>query len=314
MGWFKKGGSSDLPFFMGQVLFQPTKKRKERTMKKPVLIIHGGIGRKSPSHLKTPQIHASLENIIDSVYAFLEKGGSAVEACVRAAKMLEDDPLFNAGRGSKIQADGKIRMSAGLMDGARLRFSGVVNVQGLRNPVELAQLLAREQDRVLSDDGARIYAKHLGLTFRSPFTTEAWESFEKGRRGKTGTIGVVALDKRGRLAASTSTGGKGMEIPGRVSDSPTVAGNYANAFCGVSATGTGEEIVEFALAAKIATRVEDGMKLQAAFNQSFREARRHGFHFGAIGIGRDGSYAASTTDGSMSWAARSGSKREIHPS
>lgn len=269
---------------------------------KPVLIIHGGARGRYPTKAMESVFREAMQAIVSEAYEILLSGGDAVTAATRAAALLEDNPIFNAGRGSKIQADGKIRMSAALMDGATSRFSGVVNVEGLRNPIELARRLNSQKSRTLASRGAKAKAREWKLAFRSPYTAGRIEEFENAKTGKTGTVGAVALDLKGRIAAATSTGGRGMEWPDRVSDTPTVAGNYANKFVGVSATGTGEEIVDFALCAKIATRVEDGLSVKDAMKKSFGEARRRNYHFGAISLGRDGTYSALTTTPFMLWA------------
>jgi L-asparaginase len=268
----------------------------------PVLIIHGGTRGGFPKKNMESVFRDQIKLIAKEAYKILAKGGTATEAVVHATELLEDHPIFNAGRGSKIQADGKIRLSAALMDGEKLRFSGVVNIQGLKNPIALAERLNDKDCRTLAGKGAAKKAREWGLKFRSPFTPGRLEEFEMAKKGKTGTVGAVALDSKGRIAAATSTGGRGMEWPGRVSDSPTVAGNYANKFVGLSATGVGEQIVDFALCAKVATRVEDGMALKAAMEKSFREARKRKFQFGAIALCADGSYSAITTTPFMLWA------------
>lgn len=273
---------------------------------KPVLIIHGGAASSFPSKEKIPAYKNSLKSIIEEGYELLRRGKSAVDVVVHVTRLLEDDALYNAGRGSKIQADGKIRMSASLMDGESLRFSGVVNVQGLKNPVNLAHFLNDKDTRVLSERGAVLKAREWMHEFRSPYTPERHEEFSKKRKGKTGTVGAVALDSKGRLAAATSTGGRGMEWPGRVSDTPTVAGNYCNSSMGISATGIGEQIVDFALCARLAVRVEDGMSLKGAFLKSFKEARARNYAFGAIALNARGEYAASTTTPFMYWAVGDG--------
>ena len=146
---------------------------------------------------------------------------------IYTAALLEDDPLFNAGTGSQIQSDGKIRMSAAIMNGLDQKFSGVINVENVKNPIIIAQMLMKEEDRVLGAAGASQYAENAGLPFYSTETPERKQEFiTKKESSGTGTIGCVVLDGQGRLAAATSTGGKGFEIPGRISDSATIAGNY----------------------------------------------------------------------------------------
>jgi L-asparaginase len=227
----------------------------------------------------------------------------AVEAAAWSAELLEDDPLYNAGKGSKIQSDGHIRMSAALMDGSRRRFGGCVNVEGVKNPIRLAQVLMERKDRVLSGDGARRLARAEGLAFASPFTEHQRAHFSKKRGGKSGTIGAVALDRRGRLAAATSTGGRGMEYPYRVSDSPTVAGCFATENCAVSATGVGEQIVEQAVAATLCAWVDLGVDVKTASQRLRRQALRRRAEFGWIALGRHGEIAHATTTESLIWAS-----------
>jgi len=272
----------------------------------PVLIIHGGASGVFPSRRMLPLYKDSLTSIVTEGYKLLSKGKSAVDVAVHVTRLLENDELYNAGRGSKIQADGKIRMSASLMDGQKLRFSGVVNVQGLKHPIDLAHFLNDKDTRVLSDRGAVLKAREWMHEFRSPYIPMRREEYHMKKNGKTGTVGAVALDVNGRIAAATSTGGRGMEWPGRVSDSPTVAGNYANEIVGLSATGIGEQIVDFALCAKIAVRCEDGMSLKGAMQKSFKEARSRKYHFGAIALNYRGEYAAATTTPYMHWAVCDG--------
>src|SRR4051812_35286786 len=126
-------------------------------MARPTLLIHGGTSSKMPSKQSTLALQDSMQKILRAAYALLSQGASAQDAVVQAIVLLENDPLYNAGYGSKLQSDGKIRMSAGLMDGKTKRFSGVVNIQNLKNPILLAQELQKEDDRVLDGDGGRTY-------------------------------------------------------------------------------------------------------------------------------------------------------------
>src|SRR5215470_9446790 len=187
-----------------------------------------------------------------------------------------------------MQSDSKIRMSASLMDGRRLRFSGCVNVEGVKNPIRLAKLLQTRDDRVLAEAGARQFAREAGLPFASPFTLRARADFKRRRQGKSGTVGAVALDRKHHLAAATSTGGRGFEYPHRVSDTPTAAANFANGFGAVSATGIGEEIVEHAVAARICAFLESGFSLNAATQRLLAEAKRKRAQFGWIVLDRHG--------------------------
>ncbi len=249
------------------------------------LIIHGGFFSESDqSHETKTAKQNALKAIAEKSFEFL-KNHSAAETVVNAVSLLEDDELFNAGIGSQIQSDGKIRMSASLMDAETQKFSGVINIENVKNPIEVAQILMKEDDRVLGGEGAKKYASANGFQdFSTEIPQRRKEYEEKLAKGGTGTVGCVALDSHGRLAAATSTGGKGFELVGRISDSATVAGNYANRFCAVSCTGVGEDIVSNATAAKIVTRVTDGMSIQHAFDRTFLELKEIDGFAGAIGI------------------------------
>jgi L-asparaginase len=271
-------------------------------MRVPLLLVHGGAGTKAMDKERHRAYVKSLKRILEQVYLPLARGGSAVTAVVRAVELLENDPLYNAGLGSKIQSDGRIRMSASLMDGRRLRFSGCLNVEGVKNPIRLAKLLQTRGDRVLAEAGARQFAREAGLQFASPFTPRARADFKRRRQGKLGTVGAVALDRKHRLAAATSTGGRGFEYPHRVSDTPTVAANFANRLGAVSVTGVGEEIVEHGVAARICAFLESGLSLKAATQRVLTEGRRYRAQFGWIALDRHGQVQAVTTTKTLIWA------------
>jgi L-asparaginase len=273
----------------------------------PKLIIHGGAGGHIKSEQGEVKVRQALHNIVTEVYELLSHGGSAVDAVVLGCQLLEDQPTFNAGTGSVLQSDGQIRMSAALMDGAKQRFSGVINVSRVRHPIELAQYLQQEDDRVISDYGAKELLRELNVPIYDPLVDirlQEWmqernENFAKNMAGvvaeealvhepRKGTIGVVALDSFGKVCAGTSTGGKGLERIGRVSDSAMPAGNYADAAAGVSCTGIGEDIMDECLAAKVVIRVTDGMSLPEAMQKSMAESRSRHRDLGAIAIAADG--------------------------
>jgi L-asparaginase len=255
------------------------------------LIIHGGFfSESSQSDAVKKSKQDSLKHILTRSFDYL-KTHSAEETVIYAVEQLENDPLFNAGIGSQIQSDGKIRMSASIMNGESKRFSGVINVENIQNPIRLASELMIEDDRVLGGEGANLYANKLNIPFFSTETEERRKDYEeKVKTTRTSTVGCVALDKDGKIAAATSTGGKGFELPGRISDSATVAGNYANDFCGVSCTGVGEDIVSAAVAVKIVTRVSDGFKLVDAFEKTFGELKEFDGFAGAIAIDKFGNF------------------------
>jgi L-asparaginase len=284
----------------------------------PKLIIHGGAGSSLQGKGGVQAVRQSLYAVINQVYEQLLAGADAITAVHLGCQLLEDDPRFNAGTGSVLQSDGQIRMSASLMDGAQQRFSGVINVMRVQHPIQLAQFLQTSTDRVLSDQGAAELLRELQLPIYQPLTEqrlqewlqERQDNFSRTMAGvvagditddsdgdagvvtsdasRRGTIGVVALDQSGQLAAGTSTGGKGFERIGRVSDSAMPAGNYATTAAAVSCTGIGEDIIDECLAARIVIRVTDGASLGQAFQRSFQEAGQRQRDLGAIGIDHQG--------------------------
>ena len=282
----------------------------------PKLIIHGGAGSSLKGKGGLQAVRQSLHNIVEEVYQLLLDGKSATDAVIKGCQLLEDEPRFNAGTGSVLQSDGQIRMSASLMDGTKQRFSGVINVSRVKNPIDLAVALQNESDRILSDYGAAELLRELKFPIYDPLTDlrlQEWirereENFRKKMAGvvaedelvasesaRQGTIGVVALDSQGRLAAGTSTGGKGLERIGRVSDSAMPAGNYANRQAAVSCTGIGEDIIDECLAARIVVRVTDGLSLKEAMEKSIAESHQNQRDLGAIAIDATGTIAWGKT-------------------
>ncbi len=295
----------------------------------PKLIIHGGAGGYLKSEAGAEKVRKILHFIVQEVYQNLANGIQATEAVIQGCKLLENEPLFNAGTGSVLQSDGQIRMSASLMDGERQRFSGVINVSRLKNPIELAKFLQGQEDRVLSDYGATELLRELNIPIYDPLVIlrlKEWmqerdTNFDKSMAGvvaeaespiaeetRRGTIGVVALDRYGKIAAGTSTGGKGLERIGRVSDSATPAGNYATKAAGVSCTGIGEDILEECLAAKIVIRVTDGLTLQDSMLRSMTESRHRNRDLGAIAIAQNGAIAWGKTSDVLLAAYHDGEK------
>lgn len=276
------------------------------------LMIHGGFfSESSQNHETKTAKQQALKSIAERAFEYL-KTHNAVDTVVYAVSLLEDDELFNAGTGSQIQSDGKIRMSASLMDGENQKFSGVINIEDVKNPIEVAKVLMKEDDRVLGGEGAKNYAARAGFeNFSTEIPQRRQEYEEKLKKGGLGTVGCVALDASGKLAAATSTGGKGFEIPGRISDSATVAGNFANEFCAVSCTGVGEDIVSNATAAKIVTRVTDGATIGDAFDKTFEELVAFDGFAGAIGIAADGSWFHKDSHPTMVFAAYDGENIEL---
>ncbi|HEY4325980.1 MAG TPA: isoaspartyl peptidase/L-asparaginase [Mucilaginibacter sp.] len=268
------------------------------------LIIHGGFFSESQTNQEIKKAkQEAMAEIVTLGHKFLQHH-TAVETAVYAVSLLEDCDLFNAGTGSQIQSDGKIRLSASLMEGRSLRFSGVINVEEVKNPICVAEKLLDFDDRVLSSSGAKNFARESGFGYYNPETPQRRKEYEKKLSDsiRLGTVGCVALDIYGNLAAATSTGGKGFEIPGRVSDSATTAGNYANAYAGVSCTGVGEDIVSGALASNIVTRVTDGLSLASATEKTFNELKQIDGYAGIIGISAKGEIYHADTHPYMVWS------------
>lgn len=297
------------------------------TQVQPKLIIHGGAGSSLKGKGGLQAVRQSLHQIITEVYDLLLNGSTAKEAVIKGCQLLEDEPRFNAGTGSVLQSDGNIRMSASLMDGTKQRFSGVINVARVKNPINLAQFLQNEDDRILSDYGSAELLRELNTPIYDPLTDlrlQEWIEERKTNFSRTmagvvaeddqpsearrGTIGVVALDQNGQVCAGTSTGGKGLERIGRVSDSAMPAGNYANSKAGVSCTGIGEDIIDECLAAKIVIRVTDGLSLAEAMHKSIAEASQNKRDLGAISIDTTGAIAYGKTSEILLAAYHDGTK------
>ncbi len=277
----------------------------------PVLIIHGGAGRKFKNEKIVREIRKKIAAIIMPAYQKLLTTNSAIDAVTYAVQLLEDDPYFNAGTGSLLQADGKARLSASVMDGFCERFAAVINLEKIKNPVLVARALIREKDRVLTLPGALKFAKQLGLKIQDPRTPESIQRWKKSREHGFDTVGACAVDWKGHLASATSTGGRGFEKPGRVSDSAMPVANFADSHCAISATGIGEEIIDQGLALKIGTRVRDGMSLRQAFEKTFHEVRKRNHQMGAIGVDTKGNVMKLKTTESLIWGWQKGKKVEL---
>lgn len=279
----------------------------------PVLLIHGG----ATHRIEFPELEATsraLDRIVSEAGAILADGGTALQAAAKAVHGLEADPLFNAGLGAKLQRDGVARLSASAMDGSRARFGAVLNVQELCHPSLLALHLLEQEDRVLDGTGAHELARELRLPRHSPLTELRFQEWlEHSSANPYGTVGAVALDRAGRLAAMTSTGGKGLERPGRVSDSATPAGNYADAYAAISCTGIGEHILECAVAPRIAAGIQAGGLLHEVCDGLVAALERGRRELGFIAVDGAGNTRASWTTECMAHRVWRGSIVEGWP-
>jgi len=289
------------------------------------LAIHGGAGslpRVEMSADREKLYRAGLAEALAAGYAALESGGNSIDAVTRAVVVLEDNPLFNAGRGAVFTLDGHNELDASIMDGTALKAGAVCGVHHIRNPIELARAVMEHSEYVLlSGSGAEEFALTRGFKFvpRTYFYTAArWRQLESVRSGDPqvspltishlGTVGAVALDARGRLAAATSTGGMTGKRYRRIGDSPIIgAGTYADdRACAVSATGNGEVFIRAAVAHDICARVRFGGRslAQAVREVVLDELPALGGEGGVIAIDSQGQIAMEFNSEGMFRASR----------
>ncbi|AHE97986.1 asparaginase [Thioalkalivibrio paradoxus ARh 1] len=282
------------------------------------MMVHGGAGTLSRAD-RDPRFAAALQEGIRAALelgrGILARGGSAIDTVEACAACLEDDALFNAGRGSALNEDGRVECDAGIMDGRVLAAGAVAAVRGIANPIRLARKLMDDGEHVLlAGDGALRFAQRCGILTRPDgyfVTGVRQQELQRARaRGRSsghppgdpspqGTIGAIARDRYGHLAAATSTGGTVNKRLGRVGDSPIVgAGFYADdATCAVSATGHGEDLLRGLIAGTIAAAIEfRGLDAAAAVEFGIRRLRaRFAGQGGVICIDAHGRCAAGTT-------------------
>jgi len=295
------------------------------------IAVHGGAGA-VPRAALTPEREAryreGLERALDAGYALLEGGGSSLDAVTTAVRILEDDPLFNAGHGAALTRDGAAELDAAIMDGRQLRAGAVASVRHVRNPIELARrVMEKSRHVLLVGAGAEEFALEEkfqlvpNLYFRTAQRVEQLEAEQRGARvsdlvpSTRGTVGAVARDTAGNLAAATSTGGMTNKRPGRVGDSPIIgAGTYAkNGVCAVSATGHGEYFIRAVAAHHVCTAVEyRGLSLEQAVREVLQVLSGMGGDGGLIAVDRDGVPVMQfSTDGMFRGARDAGGRREI---
>jgi beta-aspartyl-peptidase (threonine type) len=278
--------------------------------KKFALAIHGGAGTISPKEI-TPalerDLRAGLERSLAAGHAILRSGGPSLVAVSAAVRVLEDDPLFNAGRGAVFTSAGTHEMDAAIMDGRTLKAGAVGGIKRVKNPILLARAIMEKSPHVmLTGEAAEDFAREHGLEIvdEKYFSTERrWQALERVRAERAeslsdadrhGTVGAVALDRDGNLAAATSTGGNTNKLPGRIGDTPVIgAGTYANnQTCAVSATGDGEFFIRVVAAHELSALIEyRGMNLEAAANVVLDKVGALGGTGGLIAVDRDGNVA-----------------------
>ena len=262
-------------------------------MLKPTLLIHGGACSQltDPTGSEATTASAALHQALTRGSAVLDQGGSALDAVQTAVATLEESGALNAGRGAVCDADGKRLLEAMLMDGANHGIGAVAGVQHLRNPIILARaVLDQTRHCLLIGTGAERLADERGLARVS----EDWFCAPPPNQPVAhGTVGAVALDADGRLAAATSTGGTTAKLPGRVGDSPLAgAGTWADAHCAISATGIGEYFIRTGFAHRIAWAVASGTPVTTAVQQALSAISRLGGWGGGIALTAQGELAA----------------------
>jgi len=285
----------------------------KNTSEKPdfVLVIHGGAGTILKENMTPEKEAAYLEKLNEALQTgaeILQKGGTSLDAVTATIMVMEDSPLFNAGKGAVFTAEGVNEMDASIMDGRHLEAGAVTGLRHVKNPILAARAVMEKTPHVmLTGEGAEALATSVGLEMVDSsyfFTESRWNSYLKAKQKaeKHGTVGAVALDRYGNLAAATSTGGMTYKMKGRVGDSPIIgAGTYAdNNTCAVSATGHGEYFIRNMVAYDISALMKyKGLSLQASADEVINNKLKSiGAEGGIIAVDKDGNIAMPfNTDG-----------------
>jgi beta-aspartyl-peptidase (threonine type) len=278
------------------------------------LVIHGGAGAPAKGE-STPEnerlYHDKLSEALEAGYSVLQADGAATDAVIAAINVLEDAGLFDAGKGSVFNSEGVCELDAAIMDGRTLSAGAVTGLQHIKNPITLARAVMDKSPHVLlMGEGAEKFGREHGFEmvpnayFQTERRRKQWEQLKEKKRGSghagdrhsinpevLGTVGCVALDKNGNLAAATSTGGTADKLAGRIGDSPIIgAGTYANnTTCAVSGTGVGEYFMRTVFGHNVSTLMEyKGLSLEQASVEAMRQMQAIGGHGGCIGIDHEG--------------------------
>jgi beta-aspartyl-peptidase (threonine type) len=267
-----------------------------------LLVVHGGAGtirRTAMTPAQDSAYRAKLTQAIRAGYDVLRGGGTSLDAVIATITVFEESPLFNAGRGAVFTNAGTNELDAAIMDGASLRAGAVAGVKHIKHPIVLARLVMERSAHVLlAGEGAEAFAKEQGMALVPQsyfFTQRRWDELKRAKAAakEHGTVGAVALDQAGRLAAGTSTGGLTNKRWGRIGDSPILgAGTYASANCAVSGTGVGEYFMRNVVAYDICARMlYKGETLAAAADSVImRKLVAQGGEGGVIALDRDGHF------------------------
>ena len=300
------------------------------------IVIHGGAGAMERGRYTPDEedaFKAKLTEALDNGYAVLEEGGSSLDAIEATIVILEDSPFFNAGKGAVFTRDGTNELDASIMDGATKNAGAIAGVTSIKNPIRLARAVMEKSRHVMfAREGAETFAREQGLEIVAPdyfYTDRRWNALQEALEAekkndqetalpvdtKYGTVGAVALDKDGNLAAGTSTGGMTMKSWGRVGDSPIIgAGTYAdNKSCAVSSTGHGEFFIRLTIARDICAQVEYGGKSvgEATQDMIHNQLTAMDASGGVIVLGKDGDYAMAFNSKGMFRGVKTASENRV---
>lgn len=273
------------------------------------LVMHGGAGTIERSQMtpeKEKAYTAGMEAALKAGHDVLQRGGASLDAVEAAIRVLEDNPLFNAGKGAVFTNTGTNELDSSIMDGKTLKAGAVSGLRHIRNPIGLARLVMEKSPHVmLYGEGAEAFGKSVGVNLVDAkyfYTEERWQALQKVKatpapmsdKDRHGTVGAVALDQAGNLAAGTSTGGMTNKRFGRIGDSPIIgAGTYANNHtCAVSCTGDGEYFIRSGVARDVSALMEyKGLSVQDAAKTALEKVGQLGGTGGLIALDDKGNFA-----------------------
>ncbi len=284
--------------------------KEDKSIPEYVLVIHGGAGtilKENMSAEKEKLYIKKLQEALQTGDAILKDGGTSLDAITATIMVMENSPLFNAGKGAVFTEEGIVEMDASIMDGNTSSAGAVAGVHNIKNPILAARAVMENTSHVLlTGDGADDFANSQGLEIVDSsyfFTDSRWKSYQNAKNKKHGTVGAVALDKHGNLAAGTSTGGMTFKMKGRVGDSPIIgAGTYAdNNTCAVSATGHGEYFIRNVVAYDIGALMKyKKITLKEAVNYVILDKlKKIGGDGGIIAVDSQGNYAMTFNTAGM---------------
>jgi len=291
----------------------------EQPTSHPVIVVHGGAGwSHGTSDEKQHAIKSGLKKALDTGFSILQSGGSSLDAVEAAIVILEDNPVFNAGRGSVYTAEEKQEMDASIMSGHDQDAGAVASVSRVKNPIKLARYIMEHTEHVMmAGSGAEKVAEQGGLELVDPsyfYSEDRLKSVKKQKAKKNSTVGALAMDKLGNIAAGTSTGGRSNKLPGRIGDSPIIgAGTWAqNNVCGVSGTGHGEYFIRYNVAREICARMEYlNLSVGEASAQVIGQLTAIGIEGGVIVLDKNGNISMEFNTDGMARAFRNSKGDEM---